>query len=378
MITSQTPEQEELRYLASLISPKESDDRVVKTEPVKKPESLTDDNIIERLDHHGVTMVALQANVLSPSINQALQARKALAAASSELKTQTLIKVFNRFNKAGLAKCLLFKGTALAHTHYPEPWVRPSSDSDCLISPDDRLKFEKAFQKLKFKKLFAIEGELVSYQSTYSRVLTGEVALNIDLHWRINNRQILAKAYDLIELSERGTSIASLNHCVLLPSAVDSIIISSLHRLGHHANDERLIWLYDIHLLANSLNEDDWEELCLLCEDKKLAAITLDALATCNDLLGTHIPEESHEVLKKLARRGEPSKVFLQRQLSEWQTFKQDIKALDGITSKAQLIKEHAFPNRDYIEEQMGTDNLLKGHGKRLFRGMKRAIKKPN
>jgi len=179
------------------------------------------------------------------------------------------------------------------------------------------------------------------------------------------------------ELSERSTSVESLGHSVLLPSAVDSMIIACLHRLGHHANDERLIWLYDIHLLACSLNEDDWEELCLLCEDKQLSAITLDALTVCNDLLGTDIPAQIKEELKTLARRNEPSKLFLQKQLSEWSIFKQDLKALDGIKLKLQLIEEHFFPTADYIREQMGTDNLFLGYTKRFLRGLMRVMKKP-
>jgi len=179
MITSETPEQEELRYLASLIRPQKDDNTI--TQEVSKPEGLDNSNIIERMDHHGITLLALKANVLSDDIAQKLQARKAMMVANTALKTNGLIKVFNRFNKAGLRKCLLFKGMALAHTHYPEPWLRPCTDSDFLISPSDRFKFDKAFQKLKFKKMFAIEGELLSYQSTYSRLLTGKTTLNIDL-----------------------------------------------------------------------------------------------------------------------------------------------------------------------------------------------------
>ena len=377
MITSETPEQKELRYLASLIRPVKNDNSIINTESVNKPNGLDDSNIVERMDHHGITLLALRANTLSESVTKSLQSRKAMMAANTTLKTNTLINVFNRFNKAGLQKCILFKGMALAHTHYPEPWLRPCSDSDCLIAPSERKKFDNAFQKLKFEKLFAIEGELLSYQSSYARLLTGKTALNIDLHWRINNRQILAKTYDLSELSERATSIESLGHSVLLPSAVDSIIIACLHRLGHHANDERLIWLYDIHLLANSLNEGDWNELCLLCKDKQLAAITLDALKICNDLLGTEIPSQVEQSLKELARRKEASKLFLQRQLSEWRIFTQDLKALDGIALKLQLIGEHLFPSSDYIREQMGTDNLFFGYTQRFFRGLKRIIKNP-
>jgi len=372
MITSETPEKEELRYIASLLCPPEKANKII-----NKPEGLNDNNLLSRLDHHGVTMLMLENNRLSSEISNSLEPRKAMMVANSDLKTRGLNKLLKNFNDAGLRKCILFKGAALAHTYYPQPWLRPSTDSDCLISPEDRTKYESILTgQLEFKKLFAIEGELVSYQSTYVRKLTKNTNLILDLHWRVNNRQTLAKTYTINELSERGTTTSKLNHAVIIPSAVDCILLSCIHRLGHHANDERLIWLYDIHILVNSLDEDSWEELCLLCDDKQIAAITLDALLVCEDLLETYIPENSKTSLIELSQRDEPSKLVLQRNVSEWQLFKQDLESLDNIQLKAQLLKENLFPSSDYIRQSMKTDNLAKGHSKRLIRGLKRVIKK--
>lgn len=371
MITSETPGQEELRYLASLLCPPKKANKII-----NKPEALNDSNIIARLDHHGVTMLTLEKSCLSDPVNESLKARKAMIVANSDLKTRGLNKLFKNFNNAGLRKCILFKGAALAHAYYPKPWLRPCTDSDCLISPEDRVKYESILTKqLEFKKLFEIEGELASYQSTYVRKLTKNTNLILDLHWRVNNRQTLAKTYTINELSERGTTTKNLNNAVIIPSAVDSILLSCIHRLGH-ANDERLIWLYDIHILVNSLNEDAWEELCLLCDDKEIASITLDGLLVCEDLLETNIPKESKATLAKLSQRDEPSKLVLQRNISEWQLFKQDLQSLDSVQLKAQLLKENLFPSSKYIREKMKTNNVAKGHSKRLLKGLKRVIKK--
>ena len=372
MITSETPEQQNLRYLASLLCPSD------KTyNEVKKPESIDDNNIIECMDHHGVTMLLLESGCLNDEVMSKLASRKAMVIANSDLNTRGLNKLFKTFNNAELRKCILFKGAALAHAYYPQPWLRPSTDSDCLIDPQDREKFNELLTtQLKFKKLFAIEGELVSYQSTYVRKLTKNTNLVLDLHWRVNNRQSLAKIYNIDEISERGTTTANLNHAVMIPSAVDSILLSCIHRSGHHADDERLIWLYDIHLLANKLNEDDWEELCLLCEDKQLAAITLDAFTVCQDLLHTELPDNVKETITELAKRDEPSKLLLQRNVSQWKLFKQDLKSLDNIQLKAQLLKENLLPSSDYIRQSMKTDNIVKGHSKRLLKGVQKVIKK--
>lgn len=370
MITSETPEQQELRYFASLLRTSEKT-----TSVIKKPEHINNINIINRLDHHGVTMLIYDKGKLNEEVMEALAPRKALMVANSDLNTRGLNKLFKNLKNAGLRKCILFKGAALAHTYYPEPWMRPRTDSDCLISQQDHDKFEAVLiSQLEFKKLFAIEGKLVSYQSTYVRKLTKNTNLILDLHWRINNRQTLAKLYTIDEISERGTTTASLNNAVIIPSAVDSILLSCIHRLGHHTGDERLIWLYDIHILANILDEDSWEELCLLCEDKMIAAITLDALNVCKDLLNTDIPESAEKLLRELASRDEPSKLMLKRSTTQWQLFKQDLNSLDNYKLKAQLLKENLFPSSEYIRQSMQTDNVVKGHAKRLFRSFKKVV----
>jgi len=372
MITSETPEKEELRYLASLLCPPQKANKII-----SKPANLNDNNLVERLDHHGVTMLMLEKNYLSDQLTESLSARKAAEIENCDLKTRGLNKLFKNFKDLGLRKCILFKGAALAQTYYPEPWLRPFSDSDCLISPSDRLKYEALLTgQLEFKKLFAIEGELASYQSTYVRKLTKNINLIVDIHWRVTNRQTLAKTYTIDELSERGTTTTRLKHSVITPSAVDSILLSCIHRLGYHLNNERLIWLYDIHILVNSLDEDAWEELCLLCEDKQIAAITLDALLVCEDLLGTDIQDTSKATLLELSKRDEPSKLVLKRNVSQWQLFKQDLKSLESVQLKAQLVKENLFPSAEYIRENMQTDNLAKGHSKRLLMELKRAVKK--
>jgi len=272
---------------------------------------------------------------------------------------------------------VLFKGSALAQTYYPAPWLRPCTDSDILIAKSDRLKYDSILNQLKFKKLLSIEGELVSYQSTYVGKLTQQSSLILDLHWRINNRQTLAKTYSVNELIDRGETIENLDHSVIMPSAIDCILLSCVHRLGHHANDERLIWLYDIHVLANTLEETDWQKLCLLCKDKQIAAITLDALLICEDLFDTPIPTDSKQTLKVLANRNEASKLVLNRSASELHLFIQDLKSLDSFSLKLKLLKENLLPCADYIRESMNTNSLLKGHLKRAFRGIKRITKRP-
>jgi len=325
---------------------------------------------LEQLDYHGITMLALHAGRLPTRLADQACKRKVMLVASEVLKQEALITLFDGFKAAGLSHCVLFKGGALAYSHYPEPWLRPRSDSDCLIDQRDYKAYSGVLESLGYQKQFAIAGRYVSYQSTFTKNLTAKSSMNIDLHWRINNRQCLAKAFTVQELMKDGHISTRSTTEIHTPCAVDNLLIASLHRLGHHPYDERLIWLYDIHLLAENLSNEEWLSLLSKARQKKIAAITLDALRCCEQLFGTNIPY--HANLELAAGGAEPSQIFLQRNLPEWRYFLNDLRSLDGLAAKFGLIKESVFPDPEYIRQQMKTRSVVLGYVKRFVRGIKR------
>ncbi|MEM7357879.1 MAG: nucleotidyltransferase family protein [Pseudomonadota bacterium] len=369
MSPHQRPSLDELRYFAELITPHQSD-----IGPTSSSiNNLSPEEMIAKLDYHGIALLAEQAGKLEVPLSKLLANRKPLMIANETLKQHALIELFDEFSKNGL-QCLLFKGTALAWSVYPQPWLRPRTDSDCFIDHADLAKFEKVFEQLGYQKLFALEGEYVSYQCSYGKALAGKASLTIDVHWRINNRQVLAGAFSMQELHERGVVLASLSNSISIPDNIDSLLIAALHRLGHHPNEERLTWIHDIHCLVESLDDSHWSELLERCEHKQLAAIVLDALELSIELFGSNVPNQSLQQLGQLADRDEPSKIYLQRNLAEWQYFLHDLKAMPGWGSRLQLVQEHLFPGADYMRQQMQTNNLLLAHLKRIWRGLKRVF----
>jgi len=360
----------ELRILAQLISDTERQD-----EQQFGLDKIADaDKFIERLDYHGITTLALDKNRLSSDVSQRLKSRTALMVANEALKSNALIELFESFVTAGLNNTILFKGSALAYSVYPQPWLRPRSDSDLFINIDERAAYEKVFFELGYQKIVSIEGDYVSYQNTFGKKLSGQSYLNIDLHWRINNRQILANSYSVTQLLSESRELIELSAAIKIPCAVDNLIVASLHRLGHHQDEERIVWLYDIHLLANSLSPSEWNSLVHRTGEKALSAITLDALEYCQRLFGTVIDAEILRSLQTNARQPEPSQFFLKRGLAEWRYFLHDIKALKSWRERSGLIIENLFPNPSYIRNQMGTKSALLGYLKRLFRGLCRIL----
>ena len=357
------PTLSELQQFANLLKP---DSELSPNQPVNSEE------FIGNLDYHGIALLA-QTNAKFPdNLAHALNQRRAMMVANEVLKQKALIKLFDAFKDAGLTRIVLFKGSALAYDIYPQAWLRPRSDSDCLIDKHDLNRFTQVFYDMGYQKLFAIEGKHIHYQSTFSKALVGQSAINIDLHWQISNRKTLACAFKVDELQQSGSVVAELGGSITIPNRVDSLLIASLHRLGHHLHEERLIWLYDIHLLAERLDAVAWQHLCDKAEAKQLAGITLDALRLCETVLQTPIPDLARATLARLAQKAEPSQLFLNRDLSEWTYFWNDLKALPGTREKLSAVLENLVPPPDYIRQQMGTKSALWGYVKRTLRGIKR------
>lgn len=361
------PNQSELRAVASLLTQTH--------DPAGRFDDYTTPALLGLLDYHGVTLLADHYHTLPQRLKPLILQRKAMMVANDALKRRELIQLFNAFALAQLSQCVLFKGSALAYTVYAKPWLRPRSDSDILIKPEQRHAFDAVFMALGYTKQFAIEGKYVSYQSTYSKKLVGKSAINIDLHWRINNRQILAQSFDAEELCRQGHALNQLSDNITVPSNVHCLLISSLHRLGHHHNEERLTWLYDIHLLANSFNAHSWQQLVEQARTKKLSAITLDALNHCAQLLNTAIPSVALKQLMSNANKPEPSQLFLQRDLPERHLFWRDLNAMPSRRARVGLLIETFIPKPAYIRQQMKTRFALWGYLKRAVRGLKRVYK---
>jgi len=268
----------ELQYFAELLN----------NNAEKKERSQSDLNrLLTRLDYHGIS--ALVGEVTTDiTLKQALSPRRALMIANEQLRSRELALLLSALAKAGLERYLIFKGTALAHTVYPQAWLRPRTDTDMLIEHSHLKAFSAVFEQQGYQRQFAISGDYVSYQCTFGKQLVGEASINIDVHWRINNRQCLANTIAFDELFDAAEHLSELGSNVPCPNSIDSLMIACLHRLGHHHTEERLTWLYDIHLLANSLTAAQWPVLAHLAKQRGLSALCLDGLKTSALYLGTN------------------------------------------------------------------------------------------
>ena len=140
---------------------------------------------------------------------------------------------------------------------------------------------------------------------------------------------------------------------------VRSLIHTCLHRAMHitapyfvgsrtYYGGDRLIWTYDIHVLASALSETEWRQLCALSAKYGAAAVCLDGLATARELLGTPIPDHVRTALGHAPRNEKASHYLIRsRQLGRaWQ----DLLAVPGVRAKLAYLKSRLLPSAGFVE----------------------------
>ena len=177
---------------------------------------------------------------------------------------QVLTRVHAALADIGVQPVLL-KGTALAYALYPDPMLRARGDTDIIIPSTERWRVHDVLTTLGFELDMGVSGEFISYEASYTFTAADMGMHNIDLHWRINNSELLSRLFSYDELLENAIHLPKLCPEALGVSPVYALLLACMHRATHKQNPyyvdgvayysaDRLIWLYDIHLLAKSLS----------------------------------------------------------------------------------------------------------------------------
>jgi hypothetical protein len=282
------------------------------------------------------------------AVREPLAREARMQTALDMVREQELITVLEAFAAAGIG-ALLLKGTPLAYSHYAASALRPRCDVDLLIAPANREAAVRVLRALGYWRPNAVSGGLISYESCYCRK-EGRVEHVLDLHWRINNSQVFAQALNYDELYARSIPVPQLGESARGLYPPHALLLACMHRVGHldgrNGTGERLIWLYDIHLLANAMTAGEWREFAHLAGAKGMRRICLDGLARTHRALGTVCPDA---VLEQLAAPAtdELSSAYLRT--GRWRRLVIDLRALATWRERATLLWELCFPPADYL-----------------------------
>jgi len=323
----------------------------------------THETFLRRSDYHGVS--ALLNEQLYRSENWPADLReaihdRAIAQAVWELRhQQVLTRVHATLADIGVQP-VLFKGTALAYSLYLDPMLRVRGDTDIIISSAERRRVHDVLTSLGFERDMGVSGEFISYEANYALTTANTGTHNIDLHWRINNSELLSRLFSYEELLERAIRLPNLCVHALGVSPVHALLLACMHRAAHKQNPyyvdgvayysaDRLIWLYDVHLLAESLSSTQWHEVVRLAKEKGLCATCLDGIELARASFHTSCPDF---VLTGLTGSGteELSETYLNASKLSQQWM--DFCALDGFSSRLRLLRELFFPSIAYMQRK--------------------------
>jgi len=156
---------------------------------------------------------------------------------------------------AGGVRCLVLKGTLLAHTVYDHPEQRVRGDTDLLVAPSDRAAAEAALRDRGLRPAWSVTAKTSDTQDQWHGRIEGR-PLAIDLHWQLINHPAFDGLFDFDRLwQQRQTfSLDALPAAGL--GAVDALLHAAVHYFGHHGDEFRPDqWLLDGDLLWRGLSE---------------------------------------------------------------------------------------------------------------------------
>jgi hypothetical protein len=333
--------------------------------------------LIETAEYEGVLPLLdwrLRSNAaysaLPDEFRQPLGQRARASAAQSMLDAREIARVSVALDEAGF-QTLLLKGPAFARWLYPQPYLRISSDIDLLFaSRSEADRAATVAERLGYELAFSPGGMV--YEMSCRLVVDGEVRSELDVHSRLVNQEAYADRLGFDELWLASLALPGLPARVRGLSPVHALLHACMHRahdLSLHRPD-RLKWLYDIHLLIQSLDRTSWALFVAAAREKELCGVCLRSFDDSADWFASVIPED---VLSDL-RQAAAAEAIDYRQLGDWRYMQwQSFKALPDMRARLRWLSERLLPSRSHMQElHGGSASLPTLMLRRLLRGIAR------
>jgi Uncharacterised nucleotidyltransferase len=340
--------------------------------------------LVALAEEHGVLPLLAEAGAAGGWDRQLVRSLRAAVAgqvALSIVRERELRRVLGSLSEAGI-EALLFKGSHLAFSLYPAPDRRPHVDTDLLVREGDRERVMRRLDSLGYEPGHQTTGEVAFGQRHYARIDESGARHTIDVHWRIANPLAFADRLTFADLVEEAVSVPRLGPRARGPSPKHALLIACLHRTAHHGGSRRLLWLYDIHLLAQTLAESDWSAVADMAIERDLGAVLVAGLDDTRAALSTDIPERVLTRLREHAGRADADvATFLAGPVSLLHVVVSDWRRLTGWRNRARFLREHLFPPVDYMKRKYDVSSnvfLPWLYAVRIVSGAGRAVRSPS
>ncbi len=309
---------------------------------------------LARANHHGVVPllnIHLAGVPWPAAVGQACR-NQARALAMWELRhQQVLAEMLVAAAAVGLVP-ILIKGTALAYSIYADPSLRSRADTDLLVPETSQQQAHALLVALGYR---CVEG-VPSYQASYTMNADDGTRHTLDLHWKINNSELLSDLFHYDELRKHAEPLPKLCSQAIGASLMHALLLACMHRATHkqnpyhsngteHHDPDRMIWLYDVHLLSGRLSAADWQAFVAAASEKGLRAVCLEGMQRAAAVFGTLYPQD---VIPSLASAsGEAPERYLNASGLKQQWI--DLQALGSLGAQVRWISAQLIPPAKYM-----------------------------
>lgn len=282
-----------------------------------------------------------------PSVMARLRGVALHAAAAEPLRQRDLLDVIEAFRRASI-EVLILKGSALAYQIYAAPEHRPRADTDLLIRRTEVEAARALLESHGYAGRVLSGDPLANRQQAFARVDPFGVEHVYDLHWDVTNTPVVRNALGFEELLARSVPVTSLHESALAPSMFDALLLACIHRAAHHHDSERLIWLYDIHLLHGLMSDDERTEFRRQAALRGVSAICARSLLLAEEWFAVGVSDSIAQWSVESGRAGEPSARFLDHERRQASVLVEDLRAL-GWRERLQRLRDLALPPAAFL-----------------------------
>lgn len=316
------------------------------------PETLADQEVAT-LTEHGVAPLLFAATHAPELRGEAIR-----AAALEPLRAADLAAVLAALADAGVA-ALLLKGTALAYDIYASPELRPRGDTDLLISRNDVETARAVFAALGLREQVTSGDEHGIKQMIFTRAN----GLAYDVHWSVTNSPMFEPLLRFDDIRTRALALPRLgSHAFALPHP-DALLLACIHRVAHHHDSDRLIWLADIAFLARRMSAEERATFVGIATRGRVVAICKRSLELAEEWFG-----ETPLVLPEV--KGEPSAVMLDREITHGAMLVANLKALSW-RARGERLWQLAFPPAEFMRASFGPRSRAALPWLYVYRGLR-------
>jgi len=282
--------------------------------------------------------------------------RQRADAATGLIKEKELGTTIDGLAKRGVFP-LLMKGTPLAYSHYPSPDTRARADTDMLIPSNGRNSANTALRELGYRVPDPGTHRSIHDQLSAEKRDCFGVVHTLDVHWKLSNHKAFADLFSYEELARASVPLPELGANARALGPVHALLLACMHRVAHihsplyidgipRCDGDRLIWLYDIHLLLTQMSPDQIERFAALAIVKRIGAVCLDGTKRAARHFGTRVPAALIEAVSTTDLE-EPSAGYLvPGRLRHLLT---ELRFLAGRRARIRFLNQLAFPDPDYV-----------------------------